>query len=253
MGIAAPLITRAGYADVKYLEEINSFPSSSHLFGVDAVGRDYFSRVIYGIRVSFLVGFSTAIIAVLIGVPLGAVAGYFGGTADWLILRVVETLSVIPSLLIAILFVTVFGSGIRNVILVLSLIGWMDVCRLVRGQIMSLKQREYALAARAIGLSRLRVLFRHLIPNAVAPIIVGMVLAVPNAIMMESTLSFLGIGVNPPTPSWGQMISEGLYYIQFYWHLTLFPAVFLALTVLFISFIGDGLRDAFDPKLRGRR
>lgn len=251
--IIAPLITPAGYAEQKYLTEINAFPSFSHWFGVDALGRDYFSRVIYGIRVSLSVGVITAFIALFIGVPLGSFAGYFSGVVDWGIMRLVETFSVIPPLLVAILFVTLFGSGLQNVIIILALVSWMDVCRLVRGEMLALKQREYATAAKAIGVKPYRVLFRHLLPNAVAPIIVGMVLCVPNAIMLEASLSFLGVGINPPTPSWGQMISDGLYYIQFYWHLTLFPAIFLALTVLSLSFIGDGLRDAMDPKLRGRR
>ena len=251
--IFAPLITPAGYAEQKYLDKINSFPSLSHWFGVDAVGRDYFSRVIYGIRVSGLVGFSTAFIALFIGVPLGALAGYLGGTVDWVVMRLVETFSVIPPLLVAILFVTLFGSGLQNIIFILALVSWMDICRLVRGEVLTLKEREYSIAAKAIGAKPYRILFRHLLPNAVAPIIVGLVLCVPNAIMLEAMLSFLGVGVNPPTPSWGQMISDGLYYIQFYWHLTLFPAIFLALTVLSLSFIGDGLRDAMDPKLRGRR
>ncbi|PIE34879.1 peptide ABC transporter permease [candidate division KSB3 bacterium] len=251
--ILAPLIAPAGYAEQKYLTEINAFPSLNHWFGVDAMGRDYFSRVIYGIRVSLSVGFMTACIALFIGVPLGALAGFFSGIIDWIIMRLVETFSVIPPLLVAILFVTLFGSGLQNVIIILALVSWMDVCRLVRGEILALKEREYSRAAKAIGVTPYRILFRHLLPNAMAPIIVGMVLCVPNAIMMEASLSFLGVGINPPTPSWGQMISDGLYYIQFYWHLTLFPAIFLALTVLSLSFIGDGLRDAMDPKLRGRR
>jgi len=251
--IFARFITPAGFADQKFLQEINAFPSWQHPFGVDNVGRDYFSRVIYGIRVSFGVGFSTALIALVIGVPLGAIAGYKGGVIDWLVMRLIETFSVIPPLLVAILFVTLFGSGLQNVILILSLVSWMDVCRLVRGEVMSLKEREYAQAARATGVGSMRILFRHLLPNALAPIIVGMVLCIPNAIMLEAMLSFLGIGVNPPTPSWGQMISESLYYIQFYWYQTFFPAMFLAVTVLSLSFVGDGIRDAMDPKLRGRR
>jgi len=252
-GIFAPLITPAGYAELKYLDEINSFPSLNHWFGVDAVGRDYFSRVIYGIRVSLFVGFTTAFVSLFVGVPLGALAGYLGGAVDWGVMRLVETFSVIPPLLVAILFVIKFGSGLQNIIFILTLVSWMDICRLVRGEILTLKEREYSIAAKAIGVKPYRILFCHLLPNAVAPIIVGMVLCVPNAIMLEAMLSFLGVGVNPPTPSWGQMISDGLYYIQFYWHLTLFPAIFLALTVLSLSFIGDGLRDAMDPKLRGRR
>ena len=250
--VFAPLITPTGYAEQKFLEKINDFPSVHHWFGVDALGRDYYSRVIYGIRISLLVGFSTALLALVIGVPLGALAGYLGGIVDWVVMRLVETFSVIPPLLIAILFVTLFGSGLENIIFILAMVSWMDVCRLVRGEILTLKEREYAVAAKAIGARPYRILFRHLLPNAVAPIIVGMVLCLPNAIMLEATLSFLGVGVNPPTPSWGQMISEGLYYIQFYWYLTLFPAIFLALTVLSLSFIGDGLRDAMDPRLRGR-
>jgi len=251
--IFAPLITPAGYAEQKYLQEINNFPSGSHWFGVDAMGRDYFSRVIYGMRVSLFVGFTTAFIALFIGVPLGALAGYFGGAVDWGVMRLVEIFSVVPPLLVAILFVTLFGSGLQNIIFILALVSWMDICRLIRGEILTLKERQYSIAAKAIGAKPYRILFRHLLPNAVAPIIVGLVLCVPNAIMLEAMLSFLGIGVNPPTPSWGQMISNGLYYIQFYWHLTLFPAMFLALTVLSLSFIGDGLRDAMDPKLRERR
>jgi len=250
--IFAPLITPAGYAEQKYLQEINNFPSISHWFGVDATGRDYFSRVIYGIRVSLFVGFTAAFIGMFIGVTLGALAGYFKGAVDWGVMRLVEIFSVIPPLLVAILFVTLFGGGLQNIVFILALVSWTNICRLVRGEIFTLKEREYSIAAKAIGAKPYYILFRHLLPNAVAPIIVGLVLCVPRAIMLEAMLSFLGVGVNPPTPSWGQMIRDGLYYIQFYWHLTFFPAIFLSLTVLSLSFIGDGIRDALDPKLRGR-
>jgi len=250
--IFAPLITPAGYAEQKYLQEINNFPSVSHWFGVDATGRDYFSRVIYGIRVSLFVGFAAASIGLFIGVTLGALAGYFKGAVDWGVMRLVEIFSVIPPLLVAILFVTLFGGGLRNIIFILALVNWTNICRLVRGEIFTLKEREYSIAAKAIGAKPYYILFRHLLPNAVAPIIVGLVLCVPRAIMLEAMLSFLGVGVNPPTPSWGQMIRDGLYYIHLYCHLTFFPAIFLSLTVLSLSFIGDGIRDALDPKLRGR-
>lgn len=251
--IFAPFITPSGYSEQKYLSEINQAPSRNHWFGVDAVGRDYFTRVIYGIRISLFVGFTAAMIALFVGVPLGAMAGYFKGTVDWVIMRLVEVFSVIPSLLIAILFVTLFGSGIQNIVLIVGLVSWIDICRLVRGKIISLKESNFFVASQAIGVTNFRILFYHLIPNSIAPIIVGMVLCVPRAIMMEAMLSFLGIGVNPPTPSWGQMISDGLYYLQFYWHLILFPSVFLTLTILSLTFIGDGLRDALDPKLRGKK
>jgi ABC-type dipeptide/oligopeptide/nickel transport system permease subunit len=251
--IFAPLITPSGYSEQKYLQEINHFPSINHWFGVDSVGRDYFTRVIYGIRVSLFVGFAAAMIALFVGVPLGALAGYYKGAVDWGVMRLVEIFSVIPALLIAILFVTLFGSGLQNIIFIIGLVSWMNICRLVRGEIISLKERNYFMAAKAIGAKPCRILFRHLLPNAIAPIIVGLVLCVPHAIMLEAMLSFIGIGVNPPIPSWGQMISDGLYYIQFYWHLTLFPSLFITLTVLSLSFIGDGIRDATDPKMRGRR
>lgn len=250
--IFAPLITPAGYAELKYLDKINSFPSSHNWFGVDSVGRDYFTRVVYGTRISLFVGFTAALIALMVGVTLGALAGYFRGITDWAVMRLVEIFSVIPALLIAIFFVTLFGSGVRNIIFIIGLVSWRNVCRLVRGEIIILKEREYFIAAKAVGARPSRILFRHLLPNAVAPIIVGLVVCISRAIMLEAMLSFLGIGVNPPTPSWGQMISDGLYYIQFYWHLPLFPSIFLTLTVLSLSLVGDGLRDALDPKVRGR-
>ena len=250
--IFAPLITPAGYAELKYLDKINSFPSSHNWFGVDSVGRDYFTRVVYGTRISLFVGFTAALIALMVGVTLGALAGYFRGITDWAVMRLVEIFSVIPALLIAIFFVTLFGSGVRNIILIIGLVSWRNVCRLVRGEIIILKEREYFIAAKAVGARPLRILFRHLLPNAVAPIIVGLVVCISRAIMLEAMLSFLGIGVNSPTPSWGQMISDGLYYIQFYWHLPLFPSIFLTLTVLSLSLVSDGLRDALDPKVRGR-
>lgn len=251
--IIAPLITVARFDEQLYYDEINNFPSRVHFFGVDNLGRDYFSRVIYGIRVSLFIGLSVSLLALFIGVPIGAVAGYYGGWIDWITMRVIEIFSATPKLLIAILFMTLVGSGLKSIILILTLVGWMNVCRLLRGQIIALKEREYVLAAKAMGVKPITILFKHLLPNAISPIIVGMVLTIPRSIMLESMLSFLGVGVNPPVPSWGIMISKGLYNIQFYWHLTLFPSLFLALTVLSLSFVGDGLRDALDPKLRGRR
>jgi len=251
--ILAPYITTSGYAEQKYLQEINGFPSSSNWFGIDAVGRDYFSRVIYGIRVSFFVGFAAALVALFVGVPLGALAGYYQGVFDWIVLRLLEIFSIIPSLLVAILFITILGSGIQNIIYIVGMFSWMNICRLVRGEIIALKERDYCIAAKVSGAKPLRILFRHLLPNATGSIIVGLVLCIPRAIMMEAMLSFIGIGVNPPMPSWGQMIREGLYYIQFYWHLLLFPSLFLIISVLSLTFIGDAIRDTLDPKLRGMR
>ena len=253
LAVFAPIITPVDYAELKYLDKINNPPSVNNWFGVDSMGRDYFTRVIFGTKTSLFIGFTSAIIALAVGVFFGALAGYFRGITDWIIMRLVEIFSVIPTLLIAIFFLTITGGETKNIIIIIGMVSWRNICRSVRGEIISLKEREFIIAARAVGANPMRIIFKHLLPNAIAPIIVGVVLCSSRAIMLEAMLSFLGIGVNPPTPSWGQMISEGLYYIQFYWHLPLFPSIFLVLTVLSLSFIGDGLRDALDPKLRGQR
>ena len=248
--IFAPWITLAGYDETKYLEEAYAFPSMKHLLGIDPIGRDYFSRIVYGARVSLMVGFLATGISSLVGIPLGALAGYLGGKADWFIMRLIEIISVIPPLLIAILFMTILGSGLQNVVLAIVITGWINVCRLVRGQILSLKERDFVIAARGLGAKSHRIIIQHLLPNSLGPIIVSMTLGIPTAIMIEAGLSFLGLGVNPPTPSWGQMINDGLSYMRFYWHLPLFPAIMVALTMLAFSFVGDGLRDALDPMMK---
>jgi ABC-type dipeptide/oligopeptide/nickel transport system permease subunit len=250
--IAAPLITPSSYADQKYLDEALAFPSARHWFGVDNVGRDLYARIIYGARVSLGIGVVSALASIAIGVPLGAAAGFFGGVIDWIVTRIVEIFSVIPPLLVAILAASLFGGGILNIIIISSAFGWVGVARLVRGQVLTVKGREFVQAARAMGAGSKHIIVRHLIPNSISPIIVGFVLAIPQAMMLEASLSFLGVGINPPIPSWGQMISDGLYFMFFYWHLPLFPTLFLAVTVLTTSIFGDGLRDAFDPTLKGK-
>ncbi len=250
--IIAPLITPASYEEQKYLTDALAFPSETHWFGVDNVGRDLYSRILYGARVSLGIGVVSALFSVLVGVPLGAAAGFFGGVTDWIITRFVEIFSVIPPLLLAILAASLLGGGVLNIILISSLFGWVNVARLVRGQVMAVRSREFVQAARAMGANSQFILRRHLIPNSMSPIIVGFVLAIPQAMLLEASLSFLGVGINPPIPSWGQMIADGLYFMFFYWHLPLFPTLFLALTVLTTSIFGDGLRDAFDPTLKGK-
>ncbi len=250
--IGAPLITPARYDAQEYLTESLALPSAAHWFGVDNVGRDLFSRIIYGARVSLGIGLVSALISILVGVPLGAIAGYYGGVADWFILRLVELFSVIPPLLVAILAASLLGGGIVNIIVISSAFGWVGVARLVRGQVLGVRNREFVQAARAMGAGSRHIIVHHLVPNSISPIIVGFVLAIPQAMMLEASLSFLGVGINPPIPSWGQMISDGLYYIFYYWHLPVFPTLFLALTVLATSIFGDGLRDAFDPTLKGK-
>jgi ABC-type dipeptide/oligopeptide/nickel transport system permease subunit len=252
LAVFAPLIAITGYEDQEFLDKSLSLPDSENWFGVDAVGRDYFTRVIYGTRVSLGIGLMAALAAVAIGVPVGALAGYFGSKVDWFVMRVIEVMSVIPPLLIGIVLATVTGGGVGSIITIAAAFYWVYVARLVRGQVMSLRNQEYVMAAVALGAKTPHIIFKHVIPNTVAQIIVGLVLMLPQAIMLEASLSFLGVGVHPPLPSWGQMISDGLYYIFYYWHLPVIPALFLAVTILSISVVGDGLRDALDPKLKGR-
>lgn len=252
MALFAPVIAKTGYQEQAFLQKVFAFPSWEHPFGVDPLGRDFFSRVIYGARVSIGVGLSSAVISLIIGLPLGAIAGYRGGAFDWAVMRLVEIFSVVPPLLVAIIIAALVGGGVINIVLISSAFLWVHTCRLVRGQVMAYKKREFIQASRALGASSRYIIRKHLIPNSVSPIIVGFVLAIPRAMMIEASLSFLGVGINAPIPSWGQMISEGLNYMFFYWHLAVFPTLFLAITVLTTTLFGDGLRDAVDPTMKGK-
>ncbi|CAA9350416.1 MAG: Dipeptide transport system permease protein DppC, partial [uncultured Chloroflexia bacterium] len=231
------------------------FPSRQHWLGTDSVGRDFLSRLIYGTRVSLLVGFSVQIVAVAIGVTLGTLAGMLGGWVDYVIMRWVEVLTAIPGILFALFLISILGreaSGIQslfNVVFAIGLIGWVEICRLTRAQLLSLREKEFITAAYAIGANRWTVATRHLLPNALAPLIVAVTLGVPGAIFAEAGLSFLGLGINDPLPSWGKMVAESNAYIRVYWHLGLFPTLMIAITMLSFSFVGDGLRDALDPHL----
>jgi oligopeptide transport system permease protein len=256
MAVFADLIAPARY-DFSVLTEANQFPSARHLLGTDGVGRDFLSRIIYGARVSLTVGFSVQAIALLIGLTLGTLAGSFGGWLDYIIMRFVEVFTALPIWLFALFLISVWrgsdaiaGAGLLNVILAIGLIGWIDVCRLTRAQLLSLREKEYVLAATAIGANRLQIARRHLLPNAIAPLIVAVTLGVPTAIFTEAGLSFLGFGINDPLPSWGKMIADSLAYVRVYWYLGLFPTLVLAMTMLSFSFVGDGLRDALDPRMK---
>ena len=252
MAIFAPFITTGGPNEQAFLTTALAFPSAQHWFGVDDLGRDFFTRIVYGARVSLGIGFSAAVFSLVIGLPLGAMAGYLGGRFDWVVMRIVELFSVVPPLLAALLLATVTHGGLWAIILIAALFGWKDVCILVRAQVKSFREKEFIRAAQALGASPWHIIWRHLIPNSVSPIIVGFVLAIPLAMMLEASLSFLGIGVQPPTPSWGQMINVGMNFMFFYWHMAVFPTAALAITILAASLLGDGLRDAFDPTLKGR-
>jgi ABC-type dipeptide/oligopeptide/nickel transport system permease subunit len=225
-------------------------PSREHWLGTDDLGRDVLSRLIYGSRVSLSVGVLSQVVIVLIGLPLGALAGLVGGRFDFVMMRVIDIFSSIPTLLFYTLMLVALGPGFGNIIIAMAFTGWIGIARLVRGQVLSLKETDYVRAARAMGGQTRHILATHLIRNSITPVIVAFALGVPGAMFAEAGLSFLGLGIATPQTSWGQMI--GLYqgYIQTSWHLTLFPALVLALTLLAWFALGDGVRDALDPTIR---
>jgi peptide/nickel transport system permease protein len=225
-------------------------PSSEHLLGLDNLGRDILSRLLYGARVSLHVGLSVVLISSLVGVSLGAISGYFGGWADTIIMRISDMLLAFPGILLAIALVAVLGPNLNNVILALSIIGWVGYARLVRGQVLKVKEMDFITAAEALGARSPRVILRHVLPNVINPVIVMATLGLAGAILAEASLSFLGLGVQPPTPSWGAMLNEGRQYIGFADHLAITSGLAIMLAVMGLNFLGDGLIDTFDPKYR---
>ncbi|MFN2238686.1 MAG: nickel transporter permease [Thermoanaerobaculia bacterium] len=225
-------------------------PSSDHLLGLDDLGRDVASRVIYGARVSLRVGFSVVIITAIVGIILGSIAGYFGGFMDTAIMRISDMLLAFPGILLAIALVAVLGPSLNNVVLALSVIGWVSYARLTRGQVLKVREMEFVTAAEALGARAPRVILRHLLPNVISPVIVQATLGLAGAILAEASLSFLGLGVQPPTPSWGAMLTTGRQYLGIADHLAIYPGMAIMLAVMGLNFFGDGLIDALDPKYR---
>jgi len=228
-------------------------PSGVHWFGLDELGRDIFARVLSGARISLLVGLVVVSVSATIGVAMGSVAGYFGGRIDEAISRLIDILLAFPGLLLAIAMVAVLGPSLTNVVLALSLIGWVGYARLVRGQVLRARELEFVQAARALGATTPRILARHIIPTTLPAVTVQATLGMGGAILAEAALSFLGLGVQPPTPSWGTMLNYGRGHLLDAPHLTVFPGIAIAILVLGFNFLGDGLRDALDPATQGRR
>jgi oligopeptide transport system permease protein len=265
--LAAPVLSPYRY-DRQDLFATYRGPTWAHWMGTDALGRDVLSRLMYGARVSVSVGLTSAVLVLAIGVPMGIVAGYFGGTFDLLLMRFVDIVYAIPFLLLVVLLQTFFTaflptvrhgplvwlhflnretSGVAAIVMALALVGWLDVSRVVRGQVLALRHREFVLSARSLGASDPHIMGAHLLPNVVAPIIVLATLLIPGFIIAEAGLSFLGLGVQPPVPSWGTMIAEGIDSIESYPRLVIAPGLILATTLLSLNFAGDGFRDALDP------
>jgi oligopeptide transport system permease protein len=249
MAIIGPYLSGYDYF-TNDLKNTNQAPNGDHWFGTDDFGRDMFTRTWMGARISLQVGIYAALIDLCIGVIYGGIMGYFGGKVDNVMNKIAEVLYSIPYLLVVILLIVVFEPSMMTIVLALGLTGWVNMAWIVRGQIMQLKEQEFVLASRSIGSGHLRILFKHLIPNSLGPIIVTLTLTVPSAIFSEAFLSFLGLGIQSPAASWGSMIDQALDAWRIYpWRL-LFPAFFISLTMLAFNLFGDGLRDALDPKMK---
>jgi ABC-type dipeptide/oligopeptide/nickel transport system permease subunit len=250
MALFAPLL--APYdPNAQDLYNVLTGPSADHWLGTDNVGRDLLSRVIYGSRVSLTVGFFSVFISVFIGSFLGLLAGYRGGVMDMIIMRIVDTFMCIPFLPFVLVLAAALGPGLKNIIVALAILGWTGFCRIMRGQVLMVRELPYVEAARAAGASGFRIMFKHLFPNCLAPIIVAVTISLGAFIMLESTMSFFGLGVQPPTPSWGKELRTGYSYLETVPLFSIAPGILITLAVLAFNFLGDGLRDSLDPRLRG--
>ncbi len=254
LAILAPLLAPYDPAAIgNVLETRYLSPSTAHLFGTDEFGRDLFSRALYGARVSLSVGLLAVLIAISIGTIYGAVAGYFGGVVDNILMRLVDVIIAFPTFFLMLMLVGIFEANITFLVLILGLTSWAGTARFIRGELLSLREREFTVAARGLGLPRHRIILGHLIPNALSPVLVSAALMVGGMIAAEAGLSFLGIGIRPPTPSWGNMVSAGQDALLVAWWIAFFPGCLLTITVICFNLLADGLRDALDPKTLMRR
>jgi len=249
LSLLAPFITPYAPDDLDAYNVLIS-PCATHWLGTDELGRDVLTRIIYGARISLKVGFVSVGIAVVAGSIAGLCAGYYGGWIDQVIMRFVDIMLCFPTFFLILAVIALLEPSIWYIMIIIGLTGWMGVARLVRAEVLSLKERDFIMAARGIGASDARIIFRHILPNAMSPVLVAATLGVAGAILTESALSFLGIGVQPPTPSWGNMLTAGKDYLEFAWWLSLFPGMAILVTVIAYNLVGEGLRDALDPKIK---
>ena len=250
VALFAPIIAPYGEAEVVAPQLKLMKPSWHFPMGLDQNGRDMFSRMVYGARVSLLVGIVAQLIVVAIGVPIGAIAGFYSGKVDNVLMRTVDVFYAIPQLLLVLLMVNMLGPGMKNIFIAIGITGWVTMARLVRGVMLANREQEYIKAARVAGASSPYIILRHMLPNSLTPIIVALTFGIPQAIFIEASLSFVGVGIRPPQPSWGQMVGAGQQYIQSVQHLMLFPCLAIGLTMLAFTFLGDGLRDALDVRMQ---
>lgn len=249
LSVFAPVIAPYHYTEMDMLQ-LNAAPSLKHLFGTDSLGRDILSRLIYGGRYSIFLGISSSVLSMAAAIVLGSLAGYFGGWVDNVVLRICDVVQAIPGILLSIVISAVLGPGFFNTILALAIGGIPSGIRLTRAQILSVRSEEYLEAAASVNCSSMRIMFRHILPNILSPLIVGFTMGIGNTIMLASSLSFIGLGVQPPAPEWGAMLSAGRDFIRNYPWQIIFPGIFVFVTVLSINLFGDGLRDALDPKMK---
>lgn len=248
IALLAPLIAPYDPLSID-VHNVFSPPSRSHPFGTDELGRDVLSRMIWGSRVSLQVGVLAVGLAIMLGTIFGSLAGYYGGKIDSLIMRFVDMMLAFPTLFLILAVISILEPSIYNIMIIIGLTGWMDVARLVRAEFLSLKERDFVQAAKALGASNLRIIFGHILPNALSPVFVAATFGIAGAILVESGLSFLGLGVQPPNPSWGNIITSGKDNIEVAWWLSLFPGLAILITVLSYNLVGEGLRDSIDPRL----
>jgi len=247
LSILAPWIAPYNPAAID-IKNILVGPSFSHILGTDDLGRDVFSRMLWGGRISLEVGFVAVGIATVIGVILGAIAGYYGGWVDSIIMRAVDIMLSIPTIFLVLAVIAILEPSIINIMIVIGLTGWMEPARLIRAEFISLKEREFVIAAHALGAMDVRIILKHILPNGLSPILVSATMGIGGAILVESALSFLGLGVQPPTPSWGSLLSSGKDNIEIAWWLSAFPGLAILVTVLGYNLLGEGIRDALDPR-----